>query len=205
MDRELFNGMILKHVSGLEVLAASENPEKAAGMDSARIAQLLQFVREHYDCIVVNTGDIADPATQAALGQADLVHLVTTLDLLALRRSQWCLRRLEQAGITRDLIRLVVNRYDRNPYISLDEAEKVLELKVSWTVPMDGRSIPEALNDGIPFVSRNHNGLSTCFEKYAAALAPGENHPAGHAPAKKKVLGIFPKAMARISHHGASA
>jgi pilus assembly protein CpaE len=205
MDRELLNGMILKHVSGLEVLAASENPEKAAGMDSARIAQLLQFVREHYDCIVVNTGDIADPATQAALGQADLVHLVTTLDLLALRRSQWCLRRLEQAGITRDLIRLVVNRYDRNPYISLDEAEKVLELKVSWTVPMDGRSIPEALNDGIPFVSRNHNGLSTCFEKYAAALAPGENHPAGHAPAKKKVLGIFPKAMARISHHGASA
>ncbi|HEV8375753.1 MAG TPA: hypothetical protein VGR38_05900, partial [Candidatus Polarisedimenticolia bacterium] len=206
MDRELLNGMVLKHVSGLEVLSASENPEKAAGMDPVRIAQLLGFLRDHYDCVVVNTGDVSHPVTQAALAQADLVHVVTTLDLLALRRTQWCLRRLDQAGIARELVRLVVNRYDRNPYISLDEAEKVLELKVSWTVPLDGRSIPEALNDGIPFMSRNHNGLATCFEKYAAALVPsGESHPPASPGGKKKVLGIFPKAMARISHHGASA
>jgi len=204
MDRELLNGMVLKHVSGLEVLAGSENPEKAAGTDPTRVAQLLKFVREQYDCVLVNTGDLADPATQASLAQADLIHVVTTLDLLALRRAQWSMRRLEQSGISKDLLRLVVNRYDKNPYISLDEAEKVLELKVAWTVPLDTRSIPEALNDGIPFVSRNRNGLSTCFEDYARSLLPNGETPSPH-PAKKKVLGIFPKGMARISHHGASA
>ncbi|PYQ12575.1 MAG: hypothetical protein DMH00_05710 [Acidobacteria bacterium] len=206
MDRELLNGMVLKHVSGLEVLAAHENPEKAAGMDPNRIAQLLKFVRDQYDCVVVNTGDLADPATQAALTQADLIHAVTTLDLLALRRAQWCVRRMEQWGISKELLRLVVNRYERNPYISLDEAEKVLELKVAWTVPLDTRSIPEALNDGIPFVSRNHNGLATRFEEYAAALIPsGEPEAQAQPHSKKKVLGIFPKGMARISHPGASA
>jgi pilus assembly protein CpaE len=204
MDRELLNGMVLKHVSGLEVLAASENPEKAAGADPARVAQLLKFVREQYDCVVINTGDLADPMTQASLSHSDLIHVVTTLDLLALRRAQWCLRRFEQAGIARDTIRLVINRYDKNPYVSPEEAEKVLEMKVSWTVPLDTRSIPEALNDGIPFVSRNRNGLSTCFEDYAHSLSPAAV-PSAAAPAKKKVLGIFPKGMARISHHGASA
>jgi pilus assembly protein CpaE len=204
MDRELLNGMVLKHVSGLEVLAASENPEKGAGADPARVAQLLKFVREQYDCVVINTGDLSDPATQAALTQSDLIHVVTTLDLLALRRAQWCMRRLEQAGMSRELIRLVVNRYDKNPYISLDEAEKVLELKVAWKVPLDNRSIPEALNDGIPFVSRSRNGLSTCFEEYAHSLTPGGGATAA-AHSRKKVLGIFPKGMARISHHGASA
>src|SRR5262245_57269149 len=204
MDRELLNGMVLKHVSGLEVLAATEDPEKAAVTDPTRVAQLLKFVREQYDCVVVNTGSLSEPAAQASLTQADLVHVVTTLDLLALRRAQWCLRRLEQAGISNDLIRLVVNRYDRNPYISREEAETVPERKVAWTVPLDTRSIPEALNDGIPFVSRNRNGLSTCFENYAMSLAPNGGSPASTHP-RKKVLGIFPKGMARISHHGASA
>jgi pilus assembly protein CpaE len=202
MDRELLNGMVLRHVSGVEVLAASESLEKAVNTDPARVAQLLQFVREQYEFVLVNTGELTEPSTQAALGQSDMVHVITTLDLLALRRAQWCLRRLEQNGVARDLVRLVVNRYDRNPYITLDEAEKVLELKVSWTVPQDTRSIPEALNDGIPFVSRNRNGLATCFEDYATALSPGGE---AAAPARRKVLGIFPKGMARISHHGASA
>ena len=202
MDRELLNGMVLRHVSGLEVLAASESLEKAVTTDAGRIAQLLKFVREQYEFVVVNSGDLTEPATQAGLGQSDLVHVITTLDLLALRRAQWCLRHLEQNGVGRDLVRLVVNRYDRNPYITLDEAEKVLELKVAWTVPQDTRSIPEALNDGIPFVSRNRNGLATCFEDYAAVLSPGGE---AAAPARRKVLGIFPKGMARISHHGASA
>ena len=66
------------------------------------------------------------------------------------------------------------------------------------------RSIPEALNDGIPFVSRNRNGLSTCFEDYAASLVPGGASSAS-TRSSKKVLGIFPKAIARVSHHGASA
>jgi pilus assembly protein CpaE len=204
MDRELLNGMVLKHVSGLEVLAATENPDKAAVTDPTRVAQLLKFVREQYDCVVVNTGSLADPATQASLAQADLIHVVTTLDLLSLRRAQWVMRRLEQTGMSRELIRLVINRYDKNPYITRDEAEKVLEQKVAWTVPLDTRSIPEALNDGIPFVSRNRNGLSTCFENYAMSLVPNGGSPAAPHP-RKKVLGIFPKGMARISHHGASA
>lgn len=204
MDRELFNGMVLKHVSGLEVLAATENSEKAAGTDPTRVAQLLKFVREQYDCVVVNTGSLTEPATQASLAQSDLIHVVTNLDLLALRRAQWVMRRLEQAGMSRELIRLVVNRYDKNPYITREEAEKVLEQKVAWTVPLDTRSIPEALNDGIPFVSRNRNGLSTCFENYAMSLVPHGGSPASP-HSRKKVLGIFPKGMARISHHGASA
>ena len=203
MDRELFNGMVLRHVSGLEVLAAAESAEKSSTADPTRISQLLKFVREQYDCVVLNTGTLADATTQAALAQSDLIHVVTTLDLLALRRAQWCMRRLEQAGMSRELIRLVLNRFDRNPYITKDEAEKVLEQKIAWTVPLDMRSIPEALNDGIPFVSRNRNGLSTCFEDYAASLIPGGAPAPGRS--SKKVLGIFPKGLARVSHHGASA
>src|SRR5207247_671075 len=125
---------------------------------------ILGFLREHFECVVVNTRGMEDPLAQAAVGQADLVHLVSCLDFLALRRAQWALRRLVQSGLSPERIRLVVNRYDRNPYITLDEAETALEMKVAWTVPLDAKTAQEALNDGVPMVSRSRNGLLSCFE-----------------------------------------
>src|SRR5206468_8762580 len=118
-----------RHVSGLEVLASGETSEPLAELEPAKIAHILGFLREHFECVVVNTRGMEDPLAQAAVGQADLVHLVSCLDFLALRRAQWALRRLVQSGLSPERIRLVVNRYDRNPYITLDEAETALEMK----------------------------------------------------------------------------
>src|SRR6266571_2542414 len=103
--------MILKHASGLEVLSASENPDRALDVEPLQITQILNFLRDQFECIVVNTGDPTGPLALAAVGQADLIHVVSCLDLLALRRAQWALRRIARFGLHRDLLRLVINRY----------------------------------------------------------------------------------------------
>ena len=200
MDRDLLSGMVVKHVSGLEVLAAGENPERSSEMDPARIGPLLGFLRDQYECVVVNTRGAEDPFTQAAVNQADLIHLVSCLDFLSLRRAQWALRRLTQSGLSREMIRVVINRYERNPYITLEEAEKVLDRKVAWTVPQDTKAAQEALNEGSPLVSRNRNGILSSFETYAATLAA---HGEGQEPApRKKFFGLVP---ARPAAHEAGS
>jgi len=191
MDRDLLSGMVVKHASGLEVLAAGENPERSGDLDPARIGPLLAFLREHFQYVVVNARGAEDPVAQAAVNQADLIHLVSSLDFLALRRAQWALRRLTQLGLSREMIRLVINRYEKNPYITLEEAEKVLDLKVAWTVPLDVRTAQEALNEGSPLVSRNRNGILGSFQGYASTLAPGGGEVHAAAP-KKRFLGIIP-------------
>jgi len=205
LDRDLLSGMVVKHASGLEVLAASENPERSLDLEPARIGTILGFLREHFECVVVNTRGVEDPVAQAAVNQADLIHLVSCLDFLALRRAQWALRRLIQFGLSREMIRLVINRYERNPYIALEEAERILDLKVAWTVPLDNKTAQEALNEGNPIVSRSRNGLLASFESYAATLVPeGEE---GREPApRRKLFGLFPsRAVARTGGGGAQA
>jgi pilus assembly protein CpaE len=190
LDRELFSGMTLKHASGLEILPARENLDQAAAVGPAQIAQVLKFMKEQFDCVVINTRNATDALAQAAVNEADLVHVVSCLDLLSLRRAQWALHRMAQSGVSRDLIRLVISRYEKNPYISLEEAEKLLDLKIAWTIPADPRTVHEALNEGVPFVIRSRNGLHGCFESYAGGLIAGGD--AGKTPpGRRGLLGLF--------------
>src|SRR5262249_25836807 len=68
LDRELLNGMTVKHASGLKVLPASENPDRAAsGVQPSHVTQMLKFLKEQFDFVVINTRDFADPLAMAAV------------------------------------------------------------------------------------------------------------------------------------------
>jgi len=196
LDRDLLNGMILTHKSGLRVLCASEDPDRATDVDPSRLPAVLAFLREQFECVIVNTRDAFDPIALTAATHADAAHVVACLDLLSLRRTQWALRRLTQAGIPAELLRLVINRYDKDPYISLGEAEQVLGMKVAWTIPADLRTVRGALNEGIPAVSASRNGLHASFETYGSGLV-GPAKTA--APARRRLLGLFSSPGAKPS------
>ena len=199
LDRELLNGMVVKHSSGLEVLCAGEDPERAGEVGARHVGPILAFLRDQYKCVVVNARDAFDPVGAAAAQHADAVHLVTSVDLLALRRAQWSLRRLSQEGIAPEVLRLVVNRYEKNPHISLDEAEKVLGLKVTWTIPADARTVHHAVHEGLPAVSASRNGLHAAFEEYAGRLFA---RPKSAAPARRTLLSLFTAPARRPAAEG---
>jgi len=147
---------------------------------------------------VINTRDASDALALAAVNESDLIHVVSCLDLLSLRRAQWTLKRMGQFGLARDLIRLVISRYEKNPHISLEEAEKILDLKIAWTIPADPRAVNDALNEGIPFVHRNRNGLHSCFETYAGRVVDGEA-PAPAAADRRGLRRLFSGRARRLS------
>ncbi|HMC82210.1 MAG TPA: AAA family ATPase, partial [Candidatus Polarisedimenticolia bacterium] len=190
LDRELLGGMLVRHESGLHVLPASESPDKATLVQPSHVTQILNFARGLFDYVVVSTGEITDPLTLAAVNQGDLVHLVSCLDLLSLRRAQWVLRKMAQFGLSPDLLRLVINRYEKNPHISLEEAERILGLRVAWKVPAHPGTFQDALNEGVALVSRCRDDLSRCFEDYAGRLGAGETTRTT-APLRRKILGVF--------------
>jgi hypothetical protein len=110
-----------------------------------------------------------------------------------------------QAGagrITRDLddpARGEPLRY-RNPYISLDEAEEGAgACRCYGTVPMDGRSIPEALNAGIHVREPEPQRSFDRFEKYVRGAGPRENHPVGQAPRQEEGPGFLSQGHKRAS------
>ena len=98
------------------------SPEKAEVVTGDEIRRILQFLRKHYDYVVVDTSKSFSPATLAAFEQADLAFIVTNVDLASLRNLQRGLPLLKRMlGRGDDHIRLIVNRYHSDNDISLED------------------------------------------------------------------------------------
>jgi len=154
VDAGLLASYIERHESGVELLSAPFHPAKAETVTGDQIRQILHFLKQHYDYIVVDTSKSFSPPTLATFEQADHVFLITNVDLPSLRNITRCLPLLERMGSVKgeDWLRLVVNRYQASDPISLKEIEKTLGLPVYWTLGNDFESVMNSINSGKPVV-----------------------------------------------------
>jgi pilus assembly protein CpaE len=153
MDAELLASYIERHDSGVHLLSAPYQPEKAEVVTGDEIRKILTFLRKHYDYVVVDTAKSFSPATLAAFEQADLAFLVTNVDLASLRNIQRGLPLLKRMmGRSGDHVRLIVNRYNSTNDISLKDVEHTLGLKVFRTLTNDYEGVSRSINTGKPIV-----------------------------------------------------
>jgi len=81
MDASLLASYIEHHPSGVHLLSAPSQPEKAEGITADQIRRILVFLRQHYDYIIIDTPRSFSPTTLAVFEQADLVFMVSTADI----------------------------------------------------------------------------------------------------------------------------
>ena len=154
VDAGLLASYIERHDSGVELLSAPFHPAKAETVTGDQIRQILHFLKQHYDYIVVDTSKSFSPPTLATFEQADHVFLITNVDLPSLRNITRCLPLLERMGSVKGdkWLRLVVNRFQTSDPISLKEIEKTLGLPVYWTLGNDFEAVMNSINSGKPVV-----------------------------------------------------
>ncbi len=183
VDAGLLASYIERHESGVELLSAPFHPAKAETVTGDQIRQILQFLKQHYDYIVVDTSKSFSPPTLATFEQADHVFLVTNVDLPSLRNITRCLPLLERMGAVKgeEWLRLVVNRYQTSDPITLKEIEKTLGLSVYWTLSNDFESVMNSINSGKPVVladksafARDLKGLVSSVSGVTVPSADGD-------------------------------
>jgi pilus assembly protein CpaE len=154
VDAGLLASYIERHDSGVELLSAPFHPAKAETVTGDQIRQILHFLKQHYDYIIVDTSKSFSPPTLATFEQADQVYLITNVDLPSLRNITRCLPLLERMGAPKGdgWLRLVVNRYQSSDPISLKEIERTLGLSVFWTLGNDFETVMNSINAGKPVV-----------------------------------------------------
>ena len=153
MDADLLASYIERHESGVHLLSAPYQPEKAEVVTGDEIRKILTFLRKHYDYVVVDTAKSFSPATLAAFEQADLAFLVTNVDLASLRNIQRGLPLLKRMmGRSGDHVRLIVNRYNQANDISLKDVEHTIGLKVYRTLSNDYEGVSRSISTGKPIV-----------------------------------------------------
>jgi pilus assembly protein CpaE len=161
MDAELLASYIERHESGVHLLSAPYQPEKAEVVSAEEIRRILQFLRKHYDYLVVDTSKSFSPATLASLEQADLAFVVTNVDLASLRNLQRGLPLLKRMlGRDEKHIRLVVNRYHPDNEISLEDVQRTIGIPVYHTLCNDYDEVSRSISSGKPIVLNGNSKFS---------------------------------------------
>lgn len=196
VDAGLLASYIERHDSGVELLSAPFHPAKAETVTGDQIRQILHFLKQHYDWVVVDTSKSFTPPTLATFEQADTVFLVTNVDLPSLRNITRCLPLLERMGQVKDddWLRIVVNRYQASDPITLKEIEKTLGISVYWTLANDYESVMNSINSGKPVVLSEKSAFARDMKAFVADFsgsAPSGESKSGLLESLKPLKKIF--------------
>jgi pilus assembly protein CpaE len=186
LDSGLLDSFIGHHESGIELLAAPGQPADFDAVNGNRMRQVLGFLREHFEWVVIDKPKSFHTAFDCVLEDSDESYLVTTPDLQALRNITRSLPRLQKAKGSGDgpPLRLVVNRWQGEELVSLKEIERTVGLDVFHFLRNDFGAIREAINEGSPVVLQRSSSYGADVQKLAVIIT-------GMAPTEAPRKGLF--------------
>jgi pilus assembly protein CpaE len=195
LDADMWKGLVANR-NGVDVLLAPEQPgDVSAGI--GELAGLVQFFRQQYEIVVIDTGHAYSPWTIELASLSDEIVLVTTNELTSLRAAQRVLAHFGRERVDRSKVKLVVNRYNNEIGLNQEAIETALRCDVFQMIPSDYESVYEAVVNGKPVAP------STNFSKSVAQLAErlaGVKEGTKKAPAKSsRVTGFFSGMFAKTA------
>lgn len=172
MDRVMFERSLVAHDSGVHLLAPPRVFSDIALVSTQGVRQAVALARTMFPYVVADLDDSFHPEQMQTLNQSDLVLLILRLDFTSLRNTRRTLDHLEQVGISKERVRLIVNRYGQPEELPASKVEQALNVKVFHYVPDDPKTINRANNNGRPAVLESP---SAKFSKSLAQLTASVN------------------------------
>jgi pilus assembly protein CpaE len=150
LDREFLRELVLKHKSGLEILAGSDQFDRPGAADSGAVEELFRLLTRQCDYVLVDAGSQINSVTVAALYTADAMFLVCNPDVPSIRNAQRLLDRIRQLGAAGERVRILMNRAAEPWPIPPKQIESALGHPIHQTFPSDYKTVSTALNSGVP-------------------------------------------------------
>jgi len=156
LEPEIVESVLIKHsTSGLRILAAPSRPEHADNVTSDQFGKLLKYLRQLYAYVIVDTSHLLNDITLSALDTSDVVVLVVTQDIPAIKNARLFLDLLGTIGVSRNHISFVMNRYDKRISITPEKVGENLKQEIVGVIPLDERIVIPSVNRGVPFMVDN--------------------------------------------------
>ncbi len=156
LDPDIVQSIMIKHEpSGIHVLAAPQRPEMAEKISAAQFSAVLEYLKQLYSYIVVDTASNLTDITLAAIDASDVIVLVTTQDIPAIKNARLFLDLSQTMGVMRERIIFTINRYDKRIAITPERIGENLKQEVKVVIPLDERVVIPAVNRGVPFMLDN--------------------------------------------------
>lgn len=177
LDKAGVEALLTPHSPGLTTLIAPVDPGSGEAISATLIGDLLHVLRQMFDFVVIDTPPAFTDHVLAAFDQSDVVALIATLDIPALKNLKITLETLELLSYPHEKLRVVLNRADSKVGLSTADVEKTLRAPISAEIP-SSRAVPAAINRGVPIVldDRGHPvsvAIATFAEKHVVPTSKG--------------------------------
>ncbi|MFA6147079.1 MAG: AAA family ATPase [bacterium] len=147
-DPEYIDSLIVRHSSGVCILADPPRIEDTDKISAEQVRDMLAVLRSTFDVVIVDTTHQFDEKTLAALEMSDTVLLVTLLNLPSLKNTQRSIELFARLGIFDDRVKLLLSRYLPNDEIPKESIEGILNCPVFYAVPNDYPTVLSSINRG---------------------------------------------------------
>jgi pilus assembly protein CpaE len=190
LDREFLKELVIKHKSGLEILAGSDQIDRPGAPDGGAIEELFRLLARQYEYILVDAGSQINACSVAALYTADQMFLVANPDVPSVRNAQRLLDRVRQLGACGECVRVLLNRAAEPYPIPPKQIEGALGHPIHHTFPSDYKTVSAALNSGVPLALAGNSDMATQFDRFTRRILDPAAEEAVAPVQKKGLLGF---------------
>jgi pilus assembly protein CpaE len=160
LDPDIIEEVMITHsATGLHILAAPSRPEMAEKVNGDQFGKVIQYLRQIYNYILVDTSSYLTEVVLSAVDIADIIVLVTTQDIPAIKNAKAFMSLADQMQVSRKRILFTMNRYDKRIAIAPEKVGESLKQDIVSVIPLDEKIVVNAVNRGVPFMVDNRNQL----------------------------------------------
>jgi pilus assembly protein CpaE len=151
IDRDKIRDYLVKHHSGVSILPAPLHPTEWRNMTPQHIEKIVELLAQTHDYVVIDTPGTFNELIAATLEMANLILLVTSMDIASIKDTALALEMLRAAGVSEDKVKLTINHSTAANTLREEDVSRVLEYDVFWRIPHD-LSVSSSTQLGQPIV-----------------------------------------------------
>ena len=190
LDREFLRELVVKHKSGLEILAGSDQFDRPGANDGGALEELFRLLARQYEYILIDAGSQINSCAVAALYAADRMFLVANPDVPSVRNAQRLLDRVRQLGAAGERVRVLLNRAAEPFPIPPKQIEGALGHPIHHTFPSDYKTVSTALNSGVPLALAGKSDIAAQFDSFTRGIIDPAGDGAETQPVKRVKVGL---------------
>lgn len=171
LDRESIKESLVRHHTGVTILPAPLHPTEWRNLTPQHIEKIIDLLAQGHDYVVIDTPGTFNEIIASTLELANIVILMTSMDIASIKDTALALEMLRAAHISEDKVKLTINHSTSSNSLREEDVQRVLEYDVTWRIPHD-YNVANANQLGIPIVvAKPYARVSRAVTDMAYALS----------------------------------
>jgi pilus assembly protein CpaE len=176
LDKELLQGFLVKHESGVHLLPGPEGFDTPHHVTPEAVERTLEFLRLQYEFVLVDCPPGLSDQNTAVFDHADQLYLIATPEIPSLRNVARHIDYFGRLDYSSNKVRVIINRHLKKANISDGEIVKAIRKDVYWKVPNQYHEVMKTINTGDPRALELRSDFIRSLNDWAEAITGRRLH-----------------------------